>query len=276
MLSSKRDKVLKQRTSIIRLIIKKFALNINILFAALFCLFLLITTISYRAPIQNTVDQALIRLSSIAVYIPNIYTTIANYIGAAQENEYLKLKISNLTSKVSDYEILKSENEELKNLLIYKSNYTFDYITTTYLALSPDLLDSTILLPIGQDHNIQTNQAIIDKNNLIGVIYSVNEKSSRAKLLYSYGVKVPIKLLSSNIRCLAIGNGYLMSLKYLPNNSSTPLEGEIALTSGDADVFPAGIKVGIVIRGEDNSFLIKPFFEQKNGSFVSVVRNKIS
>ncbi|MDZ5762344.1 Cell shape-determining protein MreC [Candidatus Cyrtobacter comes] len=273
MLSSKRDKVVKQNTSIIRVVIRIFVLNASLFLSILICGLLVIFASIYRSQIQGTIDQLLITSNRyLSFRIPDLYYKMSNYIDANYENEYLRLKVSGLESQIIGYKALSAEIAELKSMLSYTSSYEIDYITSEFLPISQDIMESSIMIFAGINQGLQEKQLVTSKDNLAAILYSVREKTSRAKLIHSYGVKIPIILSKSNIRCITFGNGSRILLKYLPQDVND-IEGEIVLTSGDAKIFPPGIRVGIVKKDPGGIFYVKTFFDiNKSGKFISVIK----
>ena len=168
------------------------------------------------------------------------------------ENQYLKQQVLNTA-------ILEKENAELKRFANYLSNVQFHYITTNIVSASNNGFGLQVMLNVGTENGVSEGQAVVNPEGIIGRVIKVSQKSSKVLPWYNQNFKVPVVLLKSGIHCIASGaNGY-MELLYLPENVE-PIEGEIAITSGEGGIIPFGIKVGeiAVTNFQEEEFILKP------------------
>lgn len=162
MFSSKRDKVVKQKTSLVRAAMRAIVLNASLFFSILTCGLLVFFTLMYRPHIQEAIDRFMISAYQYASFrIPDVYYKVFDYIGAVRENEYLRLKVSRLESQIVEYKTLSAEIEEIKNVSHYTSSYECDYITSEFLPLSPDITESTILVFAGANQGLKERQVVV-------------------------------------------------------------------------------------------------------------------
>ena len=186
--------------------------------------------------------------SSIQALSFNVFKSLP-FISSNQKIEDLEEKNQELLSRFSDYEKLKKENEALS-----------DQFQTSY-PQSPALLKADIVgapgfipgisLPIslilnkGAKDNIKLGQAVVVKNNLVGIISHVSENLSKADTLNNSSLSFTAK---TGGNAFGIVNGEGGSLTFdnvlLSDNIK---EGHIVFTKGDTNQDGTGIPQDLVV-----------------------------
>ena len=115
-----------------------------------------------------------------------------------------------------------------------------------------------MILSVGLDNNISINSPVIYKNQLVGYISDVGNKSSRVRLITDINSKIPVLVLDKNIKFIMSGdnNNYLKLLNF--GNINLLENGDEVYTSGDGGMYPKGLMVGKVIKGSENQLVIEP------------------
>ena len=168
------------------------------------------------------------------------------------ENQYLKQQNLHIA-------ILEKENSELKKLNNYLSNIQFRYITTNIVSVNNDSFGLKAMLNVGIENGVLEGQAVVNPEGIVGRVIKVSQKSSKILPWYNQNFKTPVLLLKSGIHCIASGASDHMELLYLPE-SMEPIEGEVAITSGEGGIIPFGLKVGevAIADSQENEFILRP------------------
>ena len=94
-------------------------------------------------------------------------------------------------------------------------------------------------------------------------------------LLYSdRQSKIPIYGVKSRARAIMAGNNYQYPHLEFVSDTAAFIEDEIIYTSGDGDMFPDDIPVGIVKIDDDNGFYVIPFVNIAKTNLVRVLNKE--
>jgi len=193
--------------------------------------------------------------------IYNFMKSSKDLINYKDEREILVQENQKLKEQVLRIDIIDRENFELKQLIKYINPHTFNYISAKVVSANFYNFGLQMMLNVGIKNGISEGQAVINSAGIVGRVINVSSQSSKIMTWNNVNFKIPIVLLKSGIHCIANGanNNIYMKLVHLPENIR-PIEGEIAITSGEGGILPAGIRVGKIERTEleEEKFIVKP------------------
>ena len=170
---------------------------------------------------------------------------------------------------------LEKELQELKDTLELNKTLTeYNPVNATILSRNKSYWFNTITIDKGKKDGLKKNMAVITRNGLIGKISKVYDNSSEVKLITSDDVnfKVSISIKTNEIDNYAILNGYDSKTNLIKANGidkTTDIKnGDIVLTSGLGEFFPAGIYIGTVEKIESDKYnLSKTVYIKTNQNF---------
>lgn len=144
------------------------------------------------------------------------------------ENLNLKEKNSELEGKLVLYELLKKENEELKNFL--SQNNEKKFVFAAIISKPPQSPYDIFLIDAGSENGLRAGMPVIVYDNiLLGYMADVFTKTSKIKLVSYPGEELNVIIASTNgevqISAVAIGNG--------GGNMEIKLPNSIQVNSGD-------------------------------------------
>lgn len=166
------------------------------------------------------------------------------------------------------YIIEKNNNEELKKeivelkkaLELNKTLTEYDPVNATILSRNKSYWFNTLTIDKGKNSGIKKNMAVITKDGLIGKISKVSHNSSEVKLITSDDVnfKISVAIKTPSGDSYAVLNGYdkeknLIKVTGIDKITSIN-KGDIVLTSGLGEMFPAGIYIGTVEEIESDKY----------------------
>ena len=143
---------------------------------------------------------------------------------------------------------------------MFKTLTEYKPINATILSRNKSYWFNTLTIDKGSKQGIKKNMAVITKNGLVGKISKVYKTSSEVKLITSDDInfKVSIAIKTNEVDNYAILNGYdkdTSLIKATGIDKTTQINnGDVVLTSGLGEMFPAGIYIGTVEKVESDKY----------------------
>lgn len=169
------------------------------------------------------------------------------------ENELLMKKARELTAQMVDYEELKQENENLRNLLgLKQENEDFQLASAT--IISRDATDTyyTFIIDKGSVHGISYLDPVITADGLVGYISQVGPISSKVTTILSASSDIGAmdrRTLDGGVLGgdLELASKGYSKLSYLARDCDVAA-GDIIVTSGLGGIYPKNLVIGEVIE----------------------------
>jgi len=224
-----------------------------------------------RTNITETVVPLISILSKPVDAMASLSDWAHELITVREENRALKSENSRLRQWQAVATEVQSENTKLRELLKFAPANKSAYTSARVAADTTSPYSRSALITSGSDQGVQEDLAVVNDGGLVGRVVEVGKKTSRILLLTDMNSRIPV--LSENSRERAIaggGSGDNLSLLYLPENSKMKM-GEKIITSGDGGVLPPGLPVGVVVKIDKGTAIVKPFVDWYHLEYVSVV-----
>lgn len=220
-------------------------------------------------------------------YVTNEVIEYINLKNVYEENKVLKQNLDR-------YDLIYSQNQELKKQIEELKEITgIDYVLTDYEYLNASVINrnlgywfDTVTINKGSKDGIKKNMAVITSKGLIGKITKTTPNNSEIKLITSSNSNNRISVIIDNNGQQSYGilSGYdekknLLTVEGISDNKEIPKD-SIAYTSGLNDLFPAGIRVGIVKEVKKDNYglskivYIEPASDIGKLSLVTVLKRK--
>ena len=180
------------------------------------------------------------------------------------ENEYLK-------SQLIEVKNIKAENLELRNMLSLKEEIDYSFVTAKIISQNNTSYIHSMILLSGIENKINLKSPVIYKNNLVGFISDLGNKSSRVTLITDVNSKIPALILNKKIKFITSGNNsnFLEILNY--GDLTLLEEGDEVYTSGDGNRYPKGLLIGNVVKDYEGKYLIATSINISKLNYVQVV-----
>lgn len=155
---------------------------------------------------------------------------------------------------------LEAENARLRALLDSTAKVSGRVLIGEIMSIDMNPFRHRITINKGSNDGLYVGQALIDADGIIGQVVRDQFFSGEALLITDIDHALPVEIVRSRLRTIAVGTGDLerLSLPFLPRNSDV-VEGDILVTSGLGGTFPPGYPVGTIneISGDSGEpFLI--------------------
>ena len=223
-----------------------------------------IKIIDYSSNIINSIYTPINTFNKSIANFHNIYNTYNINNEIIKENKSLKI-ISN------KMQLLYAENQELKKLLNLPNEISYKFVTTKIISKSNASFIRSVILMSGKKDNISIKSPVVDNNNLLGYISELGNNSSRVIALTDINTKIPAFVPNKNIKIIVSGNNsnFLEISNYL--DISSLKSGDKVFSSGDGNMYPSGLFVGIVKIKFDGTIIVVPFSNLNDLNYVQVL-----
>jgi rod shape-determining protein MreC len=224
-------------------------------------------TIATIEPIQNCIT-----------YLSKIYRSqiddIESLIQAKRENVALKEQLITLQSTLLESKILAQENAALKSQLNYIADKGIKFKTAKMIAGVYNKSLSEAFINAGYKDGITDNALVFNKDGALGRIISINNNNSKVLLLNDRRSYIPAKSLNTGNKMIISGIGKdMLEIKFLAENKE-PIEGEVLLTSSEANLIPENIPLGKIIKKAGGGYQVAPFANLNNLDIVHIYINE--
>ncbi len=216
---------------------------------------LIMMTVDHRQGHLEKVRSALSVFVYPLQYTANLPVMATDWVSEAfvtraslmEENARLRDEQLLLSSKVQKVEILKAENERLREMLQSSEKLDERVLIAELLAIDLQPFRHQIVINKGQREGVYDGQPIVDANGVMGQIVHVGPFSSTVLLLTDPSHAIPVQINRNGLRSVAVGTGqsHFLELEHLPNNVDIR-EGDLVVSSGLGSRFPSGYPVGVV------------------------------
>jgi rod shape-determining protein MreC len=167
------------------------------------------------------------------------------------ENRELRVESLRQRAWLQQLAALEAENARLRALMDSPARLANRVQVAEILAVDLDPYRHRIALNRGEQAGVYTGQALLDAAGIVGQVTRVNPLGAEAILITDPSHATPVELTRNGLRTVALGLGDVtrMSLPFLPNSADIRV-GDLLVSSGLGDAFPAGYPVGRVTRVE--------------------------
>lgn len=174
-------------------------------------------------------------------------TTLARQKALAEEAVLLRRELQLRDAQLARLEAVSRENQRLRDLLGAKADFQLAVQMAGILDVDLDPWRQRIRLDRGRSEGVEVGQAVIDAGGMLGQIIDVSEHGATALLLTDASHSVPVQVVRTGLRLVAVGTGRSDGLR-VPNipQSADIRVGDLLVTSGIGGRFPAGFAVGTV------------------------------
>jgi len=181
-----------------------------------------------------------------------------------KQNLALQKQLSQLLIENQSLQEQALENRRLKALLEFRNSPGFDAIPAKIIGWDLSTYARTVKINVGFDEGVRKGQAVVSSGGLVGQILDEPGRFSgghwaQVLLITDPTSRVSVLIERTRDRGILEGAGREreLLLKYIPPEAK-PQPGDVIVTSGLGGIFPAGLKVGVIEKIEQNVFSGSP------------------
>ena len=165
------------------------------------------------------------------------------------ENRELRTESLRQRAMLQQLAALEAENARLRALMDSPARLANRVQIAEILAVDLDPYRHRIALNRGAQAGVYSGQALLDADGIVGQVIRVNPLDAEAILISDPSHATPVELNRNGLRTVALGVGDVtrIELPFLPNSADIRI-GDLLVSSGLGDAFPAGYPVARVTR----------------------------
>jgi len=194
------------------------------------------------------------------------------YAYVFDENERLREENARLLAWKEAALKLEAKVSRFEALLNVQVDPSIDYVTGRVVGDSGGPFVKTLIANVGSRQGVESGQAVIDTDGLIGRIVATGPQASRILLLTDLNSRVPILVEPSQARAVLAGdNSAWPRLEFMPVLSEAQV-GDRVVTSGDGGLLPPGLPIGTLVETEDGFLRVQTFANRSRVDMVRVLQ----
>lgn len=172
--------------------------------------------------------------------------------------EALQQQVDALRNQLRDQQLmtlrqaaLESENATLRGLNNAMPEVIEKRLIGEVINVEVSTLRQRLLVNRGGNSGVHKAQPVITGEGVLGQVYRIGPFSSEIILITDSEHALPVQVLRSGVRSIALGTGRATALElpYVPQNYDVKV-GDVLVTSGLDGVFPFGLPVGRITKVE--------------------------
>jgi len=213
---------------------------------------------SLLSQVTGFVTVPIQRLSSdISHSVGDFFDKFINSGKVYEQNKQLQEEVNQLREKLVDYDKVKHENDQFREIIGFKeSRQDLAFVTASVIARDPADRFYSFTIDKGSLDDVRYLDPVMTADGLVGYVMEVGLTSSKVITILDVVSKVGV--YSSSTRDIGIATGTidlaregLCQIEYLPRDSEI-VPGDLILTSGGS-LFPRDLIVGVVSDVRPNS-----------------------
>jgi len=171
-----------------------------------------------------------------------------------QENNRLRKQNLKLSLENQHLREVLIENMRLRRLLQFKREYPLEVKSARVIGFGQESAVRSVILDLGEADGIHKNMAVVTDQGLVGRIFIAEKHQSIAQILLDRNSLVSARLQSSREVGTIVWRGNVwLDLLYIPKDVEVE-QGEVVITSGLSQIYPPGLKIGVVAEVEQSDY----------------------
>lgn len=201
---------------------------------------------------QTAADFVQSPVTTVTSGIANYFYSISNLRSAQSENDQLKQRVQELEVEIKGKEDLSAENTRLKSLLDLKEQSKHKVLPARIIGRDPSVWFDAAIIDRGSLDGVTIYMPVVTDGGLVGRVTQVSPLTSQVDLLTrsTSGVGAVVgQIETSSALGVVAGTSKkgLLEMKYVPGNIDVQV-GQTVYTTGQDEIFPAGLKIGEIVN----------------------------
>lgn len=181
-------------------------------------------------------------------FTEEVFGFIPNYFDLKEENRILREQNLSLSEELIRLREAKLENIRLHQLLTLKERTPFSYVSANVVGKTMNLLQNTITIDVGESDGVNVNMAIVTDAGLVGRVITTSSGYAVGQILWNKDFRASSKVERGRADGIVLWEkGEHLSLKNVAKTLDVQI-GDVVITSEYSNIFPAGIKIGVISK----------------------------
>jgi rod shape-determining protein MreC len=203
----------------------------------------------------------------------NLVRDFQSYRRLAEQNRELRSELRQMQAWKEAALQLEQENARLLDLNKVRLDPRLTYITGVVMADSGSPFRQSVLLNVGARDGVRDGWAAMDGIGLVGRISGTGDNTARVILLTDAASSVPALIQPSGQTALIAGDNTSAPVIDFLENADLVRPGDRVISSGDGDVFPAGLLIGQVAADPSGRLRVRLSADYERLEFLRVLRH---
>lgn len=224
--------------------------DIVLLFKEYFLLIFYVLISMFLLALGDSPQVRMIRSLTVATigFAEDAVGFIPNYFILRSENKILREQNVTLSEELIRLREAKLENLRLHRLLALKDQSPFTYISANVVGRTMNLLQNTVTIDAGESDGVKPNMPIVTDAGLVGRVTSTSSGYAVGQILWDKDFRASAKVERARVDGIILWEGgEQLSLKNVAKTLDVQV-GDMVITSEYSNLFPPGIKIGIVSK----------------------------
>ena len=193
-------------------------------------------TLSFKESVTYTIDH----------YI--------NIVNTSKENEELNKKVLELEESIFSLNEVKKENERLKLLLEFGKDIARKKVLAQIVSWDSSNEFKVLRIHKGENHGLKVLSPVITTTGLVGYVYRLSHNYADILTILDQNNRVDSLVARTRTHGIVEGeSGFTCHLKYVNRTEKLEL-GDTIVTAGLGEIYPKGIKVGVISKIDKENF----------------------
>lgn len=184
--------------------------------------------------------------------LQNQVSFVPRYFRLAEENELLRRMNLQMADEVSRLREAKLQNLRLRQYLDVKEVSGYPVLASNVISKNLTMLRNTLTLDIGSADGVAETMPVVSPEGLVGMVIAVSDHYCVVNILLNTDFRVSGKDQRSRVDGIIASNGERVYLKDVAKSQDV-LVGDAIITSSYSNMFPEGIRIGLVTSIEVSS-----------------------
>lgn len=191
-------------------------------------------------------------------YVNNLVGYVSDYFSVLEQNEALRQENAELRQWMNEALELRQTVAAFEGVQTYVPPPAASPVDAHVIGESNDAFARSMIVNAGRARNVESGQAVVDADGLVGRIVHTGASASRVLLLTDIQSRVPVYVEGADVEGILVGNTRKRPVIGI-TASSEPVEfstGQRVLTSGAGGALPRGLPVGTVYGLNDDEIVV--------------------
>lgn len=201
----------------------------------------------------------------------NLLTNFSDLVDAKKENEILREENEKLRNFYVKSLNINRENKELKDTLRFVTAKSSSFKVARIVGRSHQMFNQSLFIDAGKNRGVKEGSIVTGNRGVIGRISQVGETQSRLLLVTDANSRIPVLSSKARVRGILAGNNSsIMEISYLQKNH-TIRPSDWIFTSGDGDTLPPGLLIGMVRKVSKGYAAVEMVENVNNADIVTIL-----
>lgn len=210
-------------------------------------------------------------------YVQGVAGNVSDYFNVLEQNEALREENAELRQWMNEALALRKTIAAYEGLQSYQAPPMAQPVDAYVIGEANDAFARSMIVNAGRAKNIETGQAVVEADGLVGRIVDTGARASRVLLLTDIQSRVPVYVEGADVEGILTGRTRDKPAIVF-TASANPIEviqGQRVLTSGAGGTLPRGLPVGVIDSQQDNDIIVDLYANYARTRMVRIINFEV-